>query len=756
MSTDQQTLFDTEAAGTRADITPRYYQTVAHDETFRLWDSGVRGVLVRCWTGSGKTILSALEIDTWLQRGDNYRAMVISYEQQLVYQFAREIWDCIGKQAAIEMAEQRADYASMPQIVVASRASLLCWPEPTEEQRTELSEYGITDTGACCERHVKRFLKYLKAAKATEDEVREEITRLNQQPEAANGRWGRLHCFDWHCNWLLTFDEAHKHAHHLATVGPLIDWFSQNPETRWTGLTATPKRSDGVSIGHKMFPGIALDMPLCKPGERCGVADGWAVPYIQRYIEVEGVDFRQIARIGKDFDEADLGRVLGQEETLAKLVEPLLDMVEDRQTLIFSPTVQMAKDVATYINARSRCACPCGETKWHPTLLVGDGATCPNCGRMAEPGDIDKRPDQAQELDGTIPTKDRTPVYEDFEACKFQFLSVCGLAREGYNCPVVSCIAIFRPVSKAASSLAEQMKGRSCRPLHGLINQWPNEDQREQRLEAIRNSSKANALIVDLVGVTGLADCASTLQIYTEGLPDEVCKRAEEILLEKGLEGEADVGEAVEQAGREAAEARARARAEREAAEAHAKELAKRRAKAQADVKYTVYDSGVGSQVDPRTATDKQFQFAAFLGMEVRETYLTKRQMGRIIDQLSRGVPPEEIASTFNIDPGNWSVIGPTSKQKWALRGLQADWVKTRADASNVIDASRSPGHWLQRMNDLIAKCDNTDDLTRMARTIGRVNHTVFLDRNPQTRDGYQNLVAAGRTRRQQLTPTEF
>ena len=78
----QSELFpEPEKPRSRAGIVPRDYQIADHDETFRLWDSGVTGVLCRCFTGGGKTLVSCLEADTWIQRGDDYRVMVISYEQ---------------------------------------------------------------------------------------------------------------------------------------------------------------------------------------------------------------------------------------------------------------------------------------------------------------------------------------------------------------------------------------------------------------------------------------------------------------------------------------------------------------------------------------------------------------------------------------------------------------------------------------------------------------------------------------------------
>jgi len=723
---------------------PRDYQIADHDESFRLWDAGTTGVLTRGFTGCGKTLQSCLKADTWLQRSSNHRVMVISYEEQLVKQFAQEVEDYLGITAAIEMADLKVDPQFIPPITIASRASLLVAKPPTEDQIAALRGFGINDPGCAPGRSIKRLLRLLKDGVDVQD-VRDELARINAEPEARDGYWSRVHKFDWHHDWLVCFDEAHKHAHHLVSVGHLVDWFAQNPNSRRSGATATPKRFDGKSIGDKMFPGIAMDYPLYKPEHPCGVSDGWAVPYRQRYIEVAGVDFKTLKKIAGDFDEGELEHVLGQEETLAKLIEPLLDMVEDRRTLIFSPGVQMAKDVAQYINARSRAVCTCGRAKWYPTLLIGDGAQC-ECGRLIEVNDVNRKPDQARELDGT--TVDRTPIYRGHQAGEFQFLSICGLCREGYNDPDISCVAVFRPVSKKASALAEQMKGRSCRPLRGLLNGL---DTKEDRLTAIAESTKAYALIVDLVGITGLADCASTVQIYSEGLPDEIQKRAADILAEDGVDGEVDVAGAIEQAKREDAEAREKARLERETAEQHSRELAERRAKAGADVTYTTHEVGVGSNVNTNEATEKQYRKMAFLGMDIQNVNLSKRQAGRIIDQLLRGIPMGEVARTNKISEENWTVRGPSAKQQFALHRLGRNWVKTPADASLVISAMKNPAEFSDTMREELSGARDDNHLTFIAHKLVNVSKTVRI-----APDVYARLIALGKARRAQLQTPEF
>ena len=72
-------------------IVPRPYQHDALDGCFRIWDEGTRGALIRVFTGGGKTISTCMVGDRWLQRGPNYKIMVVSYEKQLVGQFAAEI-----------------------------------------------------------------------------------------------------------------------------------------------------------------------------------------------------------------------------------------------------------------------------------------------------------------------------------------------------------------------------------------------------------------------------------------------------------------------------------------------------------------------------------------------------------------------------------------------------------------------------------------------------------------------------------------
>jgi len=442
--------------------------------------------MCRLFTGAGKTFIASLMAQRWIQRGDDYHVIVIAHERQLVQQFAGEVRRAINIRPGIEMADEKVRAWSLPRIVVASRATLMLRTKEDEEGRS-LAE-------------------------------------------------SRLFKFDHGLNWLVIFDEAHKHVQSLKSVKHIVEHFAQNPKSRRLGITATPERTDKRTLG-KMFPGVAIDYRLCSidPTERNAVEEGYAVPYDQRYIKVTNVDFKAIREIAGDFDQDELARLLSEQETLASLCNPLIDLVGKRRTIIFNVNRDMAKKVSHFLNAHY------GQevSAW---------------------------------LDGECKEVDRRKIFHRHQNGQLQFLSVCGLCREGYDDPAIQCVAIFRPTK--SRPLAEQMKGRGCRPLKGLVEGLPSSAERKS---AINQSDKPSCLICDLVGATGLGDCASTAHIYAHGIPDEVVQRAQR----KALEGETDWKKAFEDAKTELSQE------EKIEEERRAKIRAAKLAKAQARVEYT-------------------------------------------------------------------------------------------------------------------------------------------------------------------------
>jgi superfamily II DNA or RNA helicase len=530
---------------------------------------------------TGKTVSGTLIANRWIHRSPDHYCLVLAHERQLVSQFAQEIEDILGWRPGIEMADQKVFAGSMPRIVVASRQTLF---------ERKLS----TPNG---------------------DEVA-----------------SRLYKFDNQKHWLVLIDECHRWAWKLKSCQHIVEWFAGNPQSRRVGVTATPVRSsDNVSLA-RLFPAVASDYRYVD-----AVKDGWLVPYDQRFVQVQGVDFKNLREVAGDFDEDQLETLLTERETLLSLVTPTLDLVQHRRTIIFNPTVGMAKMVAATLNEFSRYKCGhCGHDQWqHKDEANELKAECKQCGSAIGPSCEIATGTLAKSLDGSYPDDERQIVYHAHQTGAFQFLSVCGLCREGYNDPGIQAVAVFRPTKSKA--LAEQMKGRGCRPLKGIVS---SEMTVEERKDAIAASSKPNCTIVDLVGVSGMGDVASTASIFAEGKPDEVVDRANELILAAGEDGEpVDVLEQLELAEQQLAEEKEEEeRKKREAEERRKKEHeerlkreaeeAERRRKIRGEVQYTatqVRSGQGGTSGDPKKEKVARMPFGRHKGEPIsslHENYL--------------------------------------------------------------------------------------------------------------------------------------
>ncbi len=443
-------------------FSPRPYQDTAIGNFNQLVDSRASiGGLVRICTGGGKTFVGAWCAADWLRRGDDYYVIVLAHERQLISQFAEEIEDVLGIRPGIEMAEQQVIWGrrDTPRIIVASRQTLL------------VDKDGNS----------------------------------------------RLYKFDWKKNWLLVPDEAHRYKLALKSCSHVFEWFGQNPKSYRLGLTATPERTDGVTL-FEMFPDVIIDYPMYNlDGGPSAVNDGFAVPFDQRYITVAGIDFTNLKDVRGDFADDELEQILQQKEQLDSLIKPMLDLVGKRQTIIFNPGRDMAKAVAGQINAIR-------------DQLRDDGQECVW--------------GEAKALDGSFPDELRQAIYKEHQSKQFQFLSVCGLCREGYNDRNIGAVAIFRPTK--SRSLAEQMKGRGCRPLKGCVDGLATP---EERKAAIAASEKPTCMVIDLVGATGLGEVPTTIDLIASGKPDRIIDRAKKKSLE--AEGEQDLQELIAEAERE-------------------------------------------------------------------------------------------------------------------------------------------------------------------------------------------------------------
>jgi superfamily II DNA or RNA helicase len=434
----------------------------------------------------------------------------------------------------------------------------------------------------------------------------------------------RMHRFDPNDFDLLVIDEAH---HALSsTYRQIIDHYRRNAALKVLGLTATPKRADGKALGA-VFESVAFEFHI-----RQAVDEGWLVRPKVRAVRVGALDLSTVRTTAGDLNGADLAAALTLEKPLLQMASALLDLVGKRSTLVFCASVDHATRMAE--------------------ILRRGGVT-------------------AEVVTGKTKDDDRREMFRAFNAGELQYLCNVGVATEGTDLPRCEVIGSCRPTKSI--SLATQMYGRALRPFSVNLMDGPVQG----RLDAIANSPKPYAEVIDFVGNSGRHKLVSPVDLLGgSDLDDEVRER----VLKKVEDGEAaDIDEAIEQslaeAEAEAEAAAARAKAERERIEELRKNLfAKAEHTSRFVCPFDVLDLPPPSSIDVskpvEMATDKQQAFLARQGIANVEL-LTKREAHSIQQRL------------FSSFKGN----AATFKQLCVLRdnGYPTKNV-TKAAASEMID----------------------------------------------------------------------
>jgi superfamily II DNA or RNA helicase len=234
---------------------------------------------------------------------------------------------------------------------------------------------------------------------------------------------------------LVVVDEAH----HWVSPGfeKVLRHFSG---AKIVGMTATVDRTDEVSLG-KIFDRAPYYYDVSD-----AVRDGWLCPIKQQYVVVDELDWSRVRLdSGGDLSAEDLDRVIGEEETLHKIVAPIVQMAGDRQTIVFCPRVRTAEEVAKLI----------------PRYTDG--------GAVA--------------VSGKTPKDERHRAVDQFRYGEIQFVSNAMVFTEGFDAPSTACIAVCRPTRSRL--LYSQMVGRGLRGGH----RWS-------------VPGKSDCLVIDLVGAS--------------------------------------------------------------------------------------------------------------------------------------------------------------------------------------------------------------------------------------------------------------
>ncbi len=246
---------------------------------------------------------------------------------------------------------------------------------------------------------------------------------------------------------LVMLDECH---HAIApTWGMVTEWFNT---AKVLGVTATPLRMDGLAMANT-FESVAYEYEI-----NDAIRDGWLVPLKMVQCRLSGIDTSRVRVSAGDFSDASLAEAIEAEKPLQCIVDGVLQHSQGRKTILYIPGVKNAATVTEIFDRR----CPGIAAFVH-------GKT-----------DRDVRRD--------IMARFKNP------SDRLRVLVNVGIATEGFDAPVCSCIAIARLTTSVG--LLTQMVGRGTRPLAGTVDPH---DQPAARRAAIAASQKKDCIVLEFV-----------------------------------------------------------------------------------------------------------------------------------------------------------------------------------------------------------------------------------------------------------------
>jgi superfamily II DNA or RNA helicase len=243
----------------------------------------------------------------------------------------------------------------------------------------------------------------------------------------------------------IVLDEAHLSC--ASTWVKAVDHFKPK---LLVGLTATPHRLDGLSLGN-IFEDIVFDRDI-----KYGIDNGYLVE-LEGIRIATGINLDKIRTTGGDLNQGDLDRLVNTPERNKLIVDSWLKYSVGESTLAFCVDMKHAMCLAEEFSKRGIAA----------DFVTSDEAVCPN-------------------------RKERIAKFKSGETkvlCNVMILTA------GFDYPPVSTIIAARP-TKSLTIFLQQI-GRGTRPLAGF-----NGNTKEERIQAILESKKTKCKILDIADST--------------------------------------------------------------------------------------------------------------------------------------------------------------------------------------------------------------------------------------------------------------
>ena len=181
------------------------------------------------------------------------------------------------------------------------------------------------------------------------------------------------------------------------------------------GVTATPKRSDGVGL-HGTFETVAYSIAL---GDL--IDQKYLVPLVGYRVNTQ-TNLDAVRTTAGDFNAGDLSDAVDTDERNARVVGAYADIVPHKKALVFAASVAHSQSLRDAFDAAGY---------------------------------------RAAHVDGTTPIDERRALLTAYGRGDYEVMVNCAVLTEGYDEPSIECVIIARPTKSPV--LAAQMVGRATR-----------------------------------------------------------------------------------------------------------------------------------------------------------------------------------------------------------------------------------------------------------------------------------------------------
>ena len=263
---------------------------------------------------------------------------------------------------------------------------------------------------------------HIGVVKAERDELNSEIIVASVQTLARPKRLQRLQRALARNGGLHTLCVDESHHSVSATWLQVIDGLGAftNNQLMTVGFTATPERSDGKAL-NSLWEEVVYQRDILSM-----VRDGYLCDVRGQIVEIEALDLAHVKKMGRDYQDADLGRALLKADAPQHVLDGFIKYGEDRKFIGFTPTVAVAEEMA-FVFQRAGYA--------------------------------------VASISGETPIEQRRATLKQFESGQLNGLFNCAVLLEGYDCPSIACVIMARPTKSHV--LYCQAIGRGTRPYPG-------------------------------------------------------------------------------------------------------------------------------------------------------------------------------------------------------------------------------------------------------------------------------------------------